>query len=216
MLHIAIQIRDLVTSNVSTMVDAASDPAKMLRQFRREIEEAIITLSGDASRSRSHDQRLAADAVGLEKTGAEWADRAALAMQNEREDLARGALLEREAALDAIAARKIEIAANQAELAELTEAIAGLEAKLAEVRAQLSALEQADTAAGRSAAGRASKTEHQLDRIATLEQRLKFASDAKGASSPSVEAEIEAMRLDRTINAQLDALRAKTAKNRKK
>ena len=69
MFHIAIQIRDLISSNVSNMVDCATDPAKMLKQLRREIEESIIALRGDEGQARRRAAHLGSvSPIGAQST----------------------------------------------------------------------------------------------------------------------------------------------------
>lgn len=215
MLHIAIQIRDLISSNVSSVADGASNPAKTLRQLRGEIEEAIISLTGDLSRARSRIQRLTADITQLDLREADWSDRAALAMQSDREDLARAALLEREKIRETIAARQLEMAASNAETQALAESIASLEAKLGEAREKLADVEQAQCAAAGAgfSASHQSRVERHLHRIDTMERRADFLTEnASLPNSAKVKAELEALKLDRKITAELDLLRAKATK----
>ena len=66
MLHIAVQVRELVSSNISGMIDAAGNPRKMLNLLRRQIEEAIISLQGDLTRAQRREARLEREAAALD------------------------------------------------------------------------------------------------------------------------------------------------------
>ena len=52
MLNFVVQVNQLVSSNLNSMVTAASNPVKILGLFQRELRECIITLQEDLSRAR--------------------------------------------------------------------------------------------------------------------------------------------------------------------
>src|SRR6187399_2722398 len=99
MLHFVVQVNQLVSSNLTSMVTAASNPVKMLGLFQRQLQEYVITLQGDLSRARRRQERLASQALELDFAAADWTDKAQVAMDHKREDLARAALLTREQTL---------------------------------------------------------------------------------------------------------------------
>lgn len=211
MFRVAIQIKELISSNVTSAVEAASNPAKMLNLLQREIEESIITLTGDRTRVTQNKRRLEASLVQHELKEADWSDKAKTAMDHGREDLARQALLAREDCRQDIARLKAEITAADASLAEIETALGALEAKREETRAQAKAQMAADAAARAGApGGAASRAESHLNRISTLEQRTHFATEdeAPSRTNASVEREIEEMRRASAIDAELAALRA--------
>ncbi len=95
MFRVAIQIKELISSNVTSVIEAASNPAKMLTMLQREIEESIIALTGERTRVSQAKRRLEASLVQNELREADWSDKAKVAMDHGREDLARQALLAR-------------------------------------------------------------------------------------------------------------------------
>jgi len=209
MLNFVVQVNQLVSSNLNSMVTAASNPVKILGLFQRELQECIITLQGDLSRARRQQERLASQALELDFKAADWTDKAKLAMDNKREDLARSALLTREQTLaDAETARAAAQAA-QAETEQLVRAIAEIEAKLAETDARIA--EESERAASDACGGApaATRSERVMDRVATLQRRLDFATQ-KGPKPvrDSVDAEIEQLRRDAKVNEELSALKA--------
>ena len=219
MLHVAIQIRELVTTNVSHIVECATNPARMAKQLRGEIEDAIIALGTDQVKARRRAEAFAAEASQLELKEADWHDKAATAMAGGREDLARTALEERAKVEAAITARKADVASSEAEAAELAASVVTLEGKLEEVRAKIAELEHnhhADFEARRAASTSgpsSSAAERKMDRISVLEQRVAFASSEPiKRATASVEAEIEAMARDAKIIAELEALRKKASR----
>jgi len=209
MFRVAIQIKELISSNVTSAVEAASNPAKMLTLLQREIEESIIALTGERTRVSQTRKRLEISLTQHELKEADWSDKAKTAMDHGREDLARQALLAREDCRQAVARLKDEIAETDASLAEIDGAMRELEAKRDETRQQAKAQMAADQAS-RPAGGSASRAEAHLNRIATLEQRAHFATEDEvpARTNASVESEIEAMRRASAIEAELAALKA--------
>lgn len=214
MFRVAIQIKELISSNVTSVIEAASNPAKMLTLLQREIEESIIALTGERTRVAQAKRRLEASLVQNDLREADWSDKAKIAMDNGREDLARQALLAREDCRQAIARLKDEIAGTDASLAEIDAAMRELEAKREETRAQAKAQMAADQASAGGAAGAASRAEAHLNRIATLEQRAHYAVEDELAArtNASVDREIEEMGRARAIDAEVEAMRAATEK----
>ena len=217
MYHVAIQIRELVSTNVSNLVECATNPARMAKQLRKEIEDAIISLGTDQVKAHRRAETLLGETVQLELKEADWLDKAATAMEGGREDLARTALEEREKIKAKIAAKRDEAANCEAEAVELAAAVATLEAKLEEVRAKIVEMErehhaqfEARRAMASGSAPLGSTADRKLDRISILEQRVAFAS-SEPVKRPvtSVEAEIDALAREKTIANELDALRKK-------
>lgn len=211
MFRIAIQIKELISSNVTSAIESASNPAKMLTLLQREIEESIITLTGDHTRVSQTKRRLEASLTQHELRDADWSDKAKTAMDHGREDLARQALLAREDCRQAIVRLKDEIAEADANLAEIDAAVRELEVKREETRAEAKAQMAADEAArAGSGSGSASRAEAHLNRINTLGQRAHFAAEDEAPlrTNASVEREIEEMRRASAIEAELAALKA--------
>lgn len=211
MFRVAIQIKELISSNVTSAIESASNPAKMLTLLQREIEESIITLTSDHTRVTQNKRRLEASLVQHDLREADWGDKAKTAMDHGREDLARQALLAREDCRQAIARLKDEITAAEANLAEIDAAVRELEVKREETRAQAKAQIAADEAARAGAGGgAASRAEAHLNRINTLGQRAQYAAEdeAPSRTNASVDREIEEMRRASAIEAELAALKA--------
>lgn len=213
MFRIAIQIKELISSNVTSAIESASNPAKMLTLLQREIEESIINLTGEHTRVSQTKRRLEASLTQHDLREADWSDKAKTAMDHGREDLARQALLAREDCRQAIARLKSEIAAAEASHAEIEAAISELEAKREETREQARAQAAAEQAAC-TAGGAASRAEAHLNRISTLEQRAHFATEdeAPSRTNASVDREIEEMRRASAVEAEMAAMRIAAAK----
>lgn len=208
MFRVAIQVRDLISSNVTSALEAASNPVKMLNKLQREIEEAIIALEGERTRTQQKVKRHEAALTQNEMREADWGDKAKTAMDHDREDLARQALMAREDCRETMANLIQDIETAKAELKEIDAALKELEAKREETRQQVKAHAAADGGCA-SSGDKPSKAEKALGRIAGLEKRAEFASDdyASERSSANVERELGEIRRQRAIEMEMEALK---------
>jgi phage shock protein A len=215
MFQIATQVSDLISSNVSNLVECATDPAKMLKHLRREIEAAIIALQGDQAKARRRIQALGAEVSALDMREAVWGDKAEAAVAGGREDLARSALAERQSVQRSLAGKRADLAAVEAEVVSLNAAISELEARLSETRDQIEELARQRPASAPRSSGATirSRADSKLDKISAMAQRVAFATHDIGstASAASAAAEIDEMTSQAAIIAELEALRAKVA-----
>lgn len=208
MAHIAIRVRELVSSNVSRAIDSASDPAKMLGHLQREIEEALIGLHGDIAKARRQKERKQSECDKAGWTLSDWDDKAKVAMDHGREDLARQALMAREECRSSIEAMEKDVQGLAADIAEMEDAERQLEAKREDVRKRHADQRAADGKSGPAAP--ANRTERRMDHIDALERRTAFATEesAKDCANASVEREIEEMRRARKIDEELAAMKS--------
>ena len=209
MVRISIQVRELISSNVSSALDAASNPAKMLAHLQHQIEDALVDLHGEVAKARRQKERAEAQLDKLHWTESDWADKARVAMDHDREDLARQALMAREDCRAKAAEVETDIARIADEIGEMEQATGQLEAKREEVRRRL-ADQRAATANGANfAATGSSRTERRLDAIDALEKRTAFATEdtAPACTNAAVEREIEQMRRERSVEEELAAMR---------
>ena len=215
MITIAIRAREIVSSNVDNLVSKAGEPRKMLRLLQSEIEEALIALHGDAAKARRQQARLSDAAARLAEGAESWTDKAKIALDHGREDLARAALLTREAerakAVDAVKAA----AALEAQIEDAASVIAELETKRAAITARIADLARTEETAPAAAAD--THADRRMDRIESLERRAGFAEGlATEAPSPaSLDDEIASLQQASAIEAELAALKAASAPAKK-
>lgn len=213
-MRVAIQFKELISSNVTSVMDGASNPAKLLRNLQREIEEAIIVLHGERTLATQRKARLEGQMTQTELRDADWSDKARTAMEHGREDLARQALLAREDCRSAIVTIKDDLAATSNDIKEIAGAIADLEAKRDETRDRAREQAAADSEYAPAGTRGTSKADHYRGRIAEMEKRTDFATEdtAPQRAHSSVDMEIEEMRRARAIDAELAAMRQPSAK----
>lgn len=89
------RFRDIVSSNINSMLDRAEDPEKLIRLMIREMEDTLVELkaacAGVMAQSKTLQRRR--DEAGSRTRF--WADKAQLAVDKSRDDLAREALVEK-------------------------------------------------------------------------------------------------------------------------
>jgi phage shock protein A len=216
MMRVAIQVKELISSNVTSVIESASNPAKMLNRLQREIEESIIALQRERTLTERRKTRLEAELAQQEMREADWSDKAKTAMDHDREDLARQALMAREDCTANIAKIKDDLDACANDLVEVDQAISDLEAKREETREQArhQMAADAENAPAGTPGTATSKADAHLSRISELEKRAEFATEdhAGKREHASVDAEIEEMRRASKIDAELAAMKSSGAK----
>lgn len=218
MLRVAIQVKELISSNVTSVVDAASNPAKVLQRLQREIEESIIALERERTLTERRKSRLESQLAQIETTAKGWGEKAKTAMDHGREDLARQALMAREDCAASVTQTKEELATCASDLAEIDQVIKDLEAKREETQAQARAQIAAESVDAPAANTKIapSKADAHLSRISELEKRTAFATEEQAGKREhaSVDAEIEAMRRESKVDAELAAMKGGASKKR--
>ncbi len=219
MIEVAIRINQLLTSNLNSMVDSATSPGKLLKLLITDLEEAIIALNRDAGRAGRASRDRGLSARRHDVAAADWAEKARFAMDKKREDLARGALVERDRSAVASMHEREAASLAEAEAASFRETIASLEAKLAEARSKLREV-RATTAAtitscGSGPARSEARADHIMDRVATMEKRFEFAQAAEPAApGKTIDEELAEMARDARLEAELAELRKAGRKGR--
>lgn len=205
------RVGQLVSSNVESLLDKASDPRKMLLLMRTQIEDSLVVLQGDLTKAKRKAQRLADSASAKASTAEEWTAKAKLAIDKGREDLARSALMAREGDRKLAAQLETEAETARAEVADIERTIAELEAKRADTQAWLDAMPTDAKAEAEAASVRSSKAESRLDSVEALERRMNFSAARAAPASPSdVDAEIARLEQESAIEAELAAMAGKT------
>ena len=133
---------DIVNSNINSLLDKAEDPEKMLRLMIQEMEDTLIELKSNAAASIAQKIKLERKAGETEATVSRWEQRAMLAIEKGKEDLAREALIEKKRVSE-----ELEIIKTQLDEAEKTidsskDEIVTLEDKLTQAKGKLKILKE--------------------------------------------------------------------------
>ncbi len=194
--------RDIVAANMADLLDRSEDPARMIRMIIVEMEETLVEVRATAARSIADIKEMRRSCQRLDDLQNGWAEKAGLALEKGREDLARAALNEKRKAAEMAEGLYAEVAQIEAVLKGYEKDIQRLQAKLAEARARQNAIvnrfESAMSRARASEMLHGSRTEDAFAKFELLERRADFAegrADALGLAGPkSLEEEIAELR----------------------
>jgi phage shock protein A len=211
--------RDIIAANMTELLDRSEDPARMIRMIINEMEETLVEVRATAARSIADIKEMRRACNRLDDLQHGWTEKAELALEKGREDLARAALGEKQKATEMAESLHAEVAQIEQVLRGYEADIARLQAKLAEARARQNAIasrfESAMTRARTSELLHGSRTEEAFAKFELLERRADFAegrADALALAGPkSLEEEIAELRAADTVDAELDAMKAALA-----
>jgi len=211
--------RDIIAANMSELLDRSEDPARMIRMIIVEMEETLVDVRATAARSIADIKEMRRSMARLDALQANWSDKAELALEKGREDLARAALNEKQKAADMADGLREEMAQIEVVLRGYEQDIARLQSKLAEARARQNAIasriESAMTRARAREVLHGSRTEDAFARFDLLERRADLAegyADALGLTGPkSLEEEIAELQAAEKVDAELEELKAALA-----
>lgn len=214
MITIAIRAREIVSSNIDNLVSKAGEPRKMLRLLQSEIEEALIVLYGDVAKARRQRDRLHDTAARLAAGAEEWTGKAKIAVDHAREDLARAALLAREAERAKASDATTAAAALNHKIEEAGAVIAELEAKRTTITGRISESAHHPVSETSAATTAERPIDRRIDRIEALERRAAFADSPVTASAllpTSLNNEIAGLQQASAIDAELAAMKTAPA-----
>jgi phage shock protein A len=205
--------RDIFAANMTELLDRAEDPARMIRMIILEMEETLVEVRATAARSIADIKEMSRAVSRLEALQADWAGKAELALTKGRDDLAKAALVEKQKAAEMAEGLRDELSQMEQVLRGYEADIAKLQGKLREARARQNAIaarfESAVTRAKAREIMNGSRTADAFAKFELLERRADFAEgrcDALGITS--LEDEIDQLRADEKIDAELEALKA--------
>ena len=131
---------DIVNSNINAILDKAEDPEKIVRLMIQEMEDTLVEVRSAAARAIADRKEISRKLETLEREAGDWQDKAELALDKDREDLARAALAEKALVTRTAEGVRAERDAVDEGLERLSSDIASLEAKLADAKSRQQAI----------------------------------------------------------------------------
>lgn len=131
---------DIVNSNINAILDKAEDPEKIVRLMIQEMEDTLVEVRSAAARAIADKKEVARKLEALEREAQDWQDKAELALDKDREDLAKAALAEKSLVTKSADGVRAQRDAADESLGQLSSDIASLEAKLADAKARQQAI----------------------------------------------------------------------------
>ena len=220
------RFRDIIHSNINAMLDKAEEPEKLIRLMIQEMEETLVELKADCARTMAQAARIAREHDMLAAAAGRWGEKAELAVDKGREDMAREALLEKrdlEARANVVAG---ELAAVEGMIEACREDIATLEEKLASAKERQRTLlarhmratgrkrmrEDVSRADSSEALRRFEAFEARIDRLeAEAELAGDMASRRRPAEGDSLDARFDRLAADEDVERELAQIKARRA-----
>src|SRR3954466_11848860 len=205
--------RDIFAANMTELLDRAEDPARMIRMIIMEMEETLVEVRATAARSIADIKEMSRAVSRLDELETDWTAKAELALSKDREDLAKAALVEKQQAAEMADGLRDELSQIEQVLRGYESDIAKLQAKLREARARQNAIaarfESAVTRARAREIMHGSRTADAFAKFELLERRADFAEGrCEALGITSLEDEIDQLRANGTIDAELEAMKA--------
>jgi phage shock protein A len=131
---------DIVNSNINSILDKAEDPEKLVRLMIQEMEDTLVEVRSTAARAIADRKEIARSLANLEAEARDWQAKAELALDKNRDDLAKAALAEKARATAAAAALRAQHDALGESLDKLNDDIVRLEEKLVDAKTRQQAI----------------------------------------------------------------------------
>jgi phage shock protein A len=214
------RLSDIISSNLNAMLDKAEDPEKLIRLMIQEMEDTLIEIKASCAgvmATKKKTQRELQEA--LDRT-TQWGEKAQLAVNKGREDLAREALLEKRRYRERAGALEKELVHCEALIEQYQTDMAQLEDKLSTAREKQRILVQRHIHAQRKKRAqqeiRRFDTSDTLIRFAQFENRIERmeaeADLVNFGRKPPLEDEFARLAGDDEIEKELETLKAASMK----
>jgi phage shock protein A len=131
---------DIVNSNINAILDKAEEPEKLVRLMIQEMEDTLVEVRSTAARAIADRKEISRSLNGLDQEARDWQAKAELALDKNREDLAKAALAEKARVTAAADALRVQHKALGDGLDKLNDDIVRLEEKLVDAKTRQQAI----------------------------------------------------------------------------
>lgn len=215
------RLTDIINSNITSLLDKAEDPAKMIRLVIQEMEETLVEVRSTTAKIIADKKELVRRNERLARQAQDWEQKAELALSKGREDLAKAALIEKSSLNDVIQLITDDMVKLDESLDKLTKEIEQLQTKLNDARSRQKTilLRHSATQSRRAVNSRLhsgsidrviNRFEHYERKIDQMESEI----EAEGLARGGIAAEFAALENDGRIEQELEALKARLDKSR--
>ena len=157
------RMTDIINSNLNALLDKAEDPEKMVRLIIQEMEEALVEVRSTSARAIADRKELLRRQEWLSAEAAEWERKAEVAVNKGRDDLAKGALGERNKAREAAESLTRELGIVDETLEKLNIDVGALQAKIKDAKTRQNAIVLRGKAAKTRLGVRRQLNDHNID-----------------------------------------------------
>ncbi|MBW2193355.1 MAG: phage shock protein PspA [Deltaproteobacteria bacterium] len=213
------RFRDIINSNINAMLDKAEDPEKLIKLMIHEIEDTLIELKASCAGVLAGKKKVQRQLEEVKSRVEYWEDRARLAVDKGRDDLAREALKEKRRFSEMIDSLAQELTEHDEMVIQYQDDIQQLEDKLSKAREKQRMLVQRHIRARRKK--RAQQEIRRVDNFETIAkfddlesriERMEAEADLVNISKkPSLEEDFEQLAADDDIERELADLKSSGA-----
>jgi len=211
---------DIISSNINAMLDKAEDPEKLIRLMIREMEDTLIEIKASCAGVMASTKRIQRQLDEIRSREKNWNDKAGLAVNKDRDDLAREALVEKRRYSSRADALEKELVECNALVEQYQQDIRQLEDKLGSARERQRTLVQRHIHANRK-----KRAQEEIRRMDSSDAILKFeelenriermeaeADLVNFGRKPEVDVEFDNLLVDDEIEKELQNLKSSLSK----
>lgn len=206
------RVKEIVTANINALLDKAEDPSKMLRLMIQEMEDTIIDLKSSCAAQLAEKKTVSRQLTEADNKTAQWTDRAKLALEKDREDLAKEALIEkRNWSEKKVTLEKhfetltLNVEASRDDIIKLEKKLISVKAKYKELVSRAKQAEEAQKFNRNDPSSKISEMERQVDKM-----EAKY--DLESSISSSLEDEFSKLESKNSVDSELEELKNRLKK----
>jgi len=207
---------DIINSNINNLLDKAEDPAKMVRLIIQEMEDTLVEVRSSSAKILADKKELTRQVSRHEQDVEQWQEKAELALNKDREDLARAALMEKKKSSESAQALVDELIHTDEHLSKLQDEISQLQDKLSDAKARQKAIIIREKSASSRLKVRenihSTRVNDALNRFDHYERKvddIEAAVESYDLGSKSLADEIASLASDEKVDNELAQLKAK-------
>ncbi|MBE9077730.1 PspA/IM30 family protein [Romeria aff. gracilis LEGE 07310] len=210
------RVSRLVRANLNAAVSSAEDPEKVLDQAIMDMQEDLVQMRQAVASAIASQKRVQQQRDRAESESAKWQQRAQLALQGGKEDMAREALVRKKTNTETAASLSAQLEQQSASVAALKRNLIGLESKISEAKTKKDMLKARASAAkaneqlqrtvgNLSTSSAMGAFERMEEKIQLMEAKSEAAAELAGADLESQFAQLEA---GGDVDYELEAMKA--------
>ncbi|MCJ8302753.1 phage shock protein PspA [Shewanella sp.] len=215
---------DIINSNISSLLDKAEDPEKMVRLIIQEMEDTLVEVRSTSAKVLAEKKEIIRRITKVQEQVLDWEGKAELALSKDREDLAKAALVEKQKASELADTLTKELVIVEEQISRLKEEVNLLQQKLADAKArQKTIIMRKQTASSRLEVKKqldSSKIDNAMSKFEQYERRVEGLESQVDAydlgNKKSLSDEFAALEAEDSVNAELEALKAKIKSSKAK
>ncbi|MEE4265040.1 MAG: phage shock protein PspA [Desulfobacteraceae bacterium] len=210
------RFRDIISSNINAMLDKAEDPEKLIKLMIREMEDTLVEIKTACAGVMASGKKIQRQLDSHNVRAQYWEEKAELAVNKGRDDLAREALVEKRKFIRGADTLKQDLVEHDLLIDHYQDDIRQLEDKLKSARDKQRMLVQRQVHAKKKI-----QAQQEMRRIDSSETMMKFdelenriehmeaeADLVNFGRKTSLEDELERLSVDDEIERELNALKS--------